>query len=170
MCNGRYCELAKVHSDAASRFLNSGGVIGHAGELAALWKTLIEQEKAYFQKYSSKGQYWDDQGTVALSYLVGNPYNITLDVQSRIFYSASDGVPEFGQDGKLLFTGEQARKHVPAVMHFNGYAKPALWNHKEWFREHFPVHDTQKLSFRVNSSGKRKSWSQLCGALYRDTV
>jgi hypothetical protein len=57
-------------------------VIGRAGELAVLCKTLIEQDKSYFRILSSRGQYWDDQETVALSYLIGNPYNITLDVNS----------------------------------------------------------------------------------------
>jgi len=158
--------LAQERSNASSRFLNSGGVIGRAGALSRLWKTLMEQEKSYFTKYSSKGQYWDDQGTVALSYLIGNPYNISLDVASRIFLSTNDAMPEFGPDGRLFYKGEGGmQRHVPAVMHFNGYAKAALWEHAEWFQEHFPMHDKAKLSFRVNSSGARKSWQQLCGAV-----
>jgi hypothetical protein len=152
--------LARVRSNKSSRYLNSGGVIGRAGELAVLWKTLIEQEKSYFRKYSSRGQYWDDQGTVALSYLIGNPYNITLDVNSRLFLSVNDVMPEFGKDGKLGFGGNA---HVPAVLHFNGYAKAALWKHKYWFQKHLPMYNKTHFSFRVNSAGKHEPWSELCG-------
>lgn len=82
-----YCILADLQEGAdasASKFLSSGGVIGRAGPLARLWKTLIKQEVAHFKKFSSRGQYWDDQGTIALSYLIGNLFDIVLDLHSVI--------------------------------------------------------------------------------------
>ena len=105
---------------------------------------------------------------MSLSYLIGNPHNITLDVDSRIFLSTNDKMPEFGRDGKLFFKGDQAHKHVPAIMHFNGYAKAALWKHKNWFQKYFAVQDNVMVSFRINSGGKRKTWLQLCGTVHHD--
>lgn len=69
-------------------------------------------------------------------------------------------MPEFGKDKKLGFRGDV---HVPAVLHFNGYAKAALWNQKHWFQKHLRMYDKSHLRFRVNSDGKRKPWSELCG-------
>ena len=93
-----------------------------------------------------------------LSYITGNPFNITLDSRSRIFLSANDLLPEFGPDGLLLVNG--TREAVPAVVHFNGYAKTKLWQEHAWFHQHYPYNDS--LAFRVGLPPKRTPVSHLC--------
>lgn len=130
-----------------------------------MWKALIEQDKSYFRRFNSRGHYWDDQGTTSMSYYIGNPYNISLDSDQRIFRVAYDAIPEFGPDGRFHHSGDVSQRHAAPVVHFNGPTREALWNNSAWLRQHYPVRDQSKLSFRVNLLGERMTWSQLCGSV-----
>lgn len=115
--------------------------------------------------YNSRGIYWDDQGTCHLSYLVGNLFNITLDSQSKIFLAALDDRPDFGTSGELLVNG--SHEGVPAMVHFNGYAKTQLWHSHDWFDVHYPRNED--FTFRLGVAEKRTSYAQLCSQYYTPT-
>jgi hypothetical protein len=65
------------------------------------------------------------QGIAHFSYIEGNPFNLSLDTASEIFFSVHDAldrlepiVPEINGDHVLF--GDRISNTIPCILHFNG--------------------------------------------------
>lgn len=104
--------------DVKAKYINTGGVIGRAGNLAAFWADMQTRDVIH-----------NDQGTIAADLCDGNPHNITLDYESAVFFShfnAADNLHVTTQhDGqKIAQVLDNSVRNIPAVLHFNGLDGP----------------------------------------------
>ena len=75
----KYPALPAGLEGITSRFLNSGGVVGRAGKLADFW--------GHIWSLPAEKRGINDQATIAEIFCDGNPFNISLDYRSEIFFS-----------------------------------------------------------------------------------
>ena len=138
-----FSEMPDVYAGKGDpvQFLNSGAVIGKAGELRKWFEDSIQ---------IMASDHINDDQELATTMLVSGKYNATLDVRSSMFFSMNGALNLLEQDPNTFLFKNAVTQQIPGAIHFNGDKSPFPTIAKSlWFKKANYSSPARKIGFHL---------------------